>query len=461
MYSVTITIYESTFLKIVHSSRLKSMSSSSSAHCGEPLPATPPSRRRRRRPSTIRTITVYDAVAGKYTPIHPVQLPSLPLPAHDPNPNQTGRISSKGFIPAQPFTSKNRDTLSSSSLAVAPEEVLFRRRGAPERSPENDIYWASRHLRADQVLPDSDLLKAVHAYASQFYGRRGGKADFESLDGTALIAVGVLLEEWVNGVLSKGGDGVFVEGEERTEKGGDRVWRGRKMTEKKSKIKEKRTKREAEQARKGEDQDDDDDEDEDETLTGPAADIPYKKSMINRTRLLRERKPKSSDDDNHSNNESATDLLDDTENSNTTSTSSDDSDSNSDNNNFKKLILNQADDDDDDDDDSISTNENSEQDKHATSTSSMSISTTSNKKSRYRNSKSTIASSSSASSPAAASPSAAASASTSSSNTLSSEEAEDNTDDEEDGDDDEEDEDEDQDDESISRPARKRRKLTR
>ncbi len=52
-------------------------------------------------------------------------------------------------------------------------------------------------------MPGSDLLKAVHAYVSDFYARnygygegvRGEGADWRSLDETALLAVGVLLEE--------------------------------------------------------------------------------------------------------------------------------------------------------------------------------------------------------------------------------------------------------------------------
>lgn len=181
----------------------------------------------------------------------------------------TGRVSSTGFLPRHPFTSKNRDTLSSSSVAVPPEEVLFRRLGAPERFAEDDVYWrGSRNLREDQVLPDSDLLKALHSYASKFYGRmwggagsgsegkgggEGAGADFVSLDGTALLAMGILLEEWAGEVLGAEGDGAFVEGEydgegeeERVEAGGstgDRAWRGRRlaerrMIEKRIKVKE-------------------------------------------------------------------------------------------------------------------------------------------------------------------------------------------------------------------------------
>jgi len=126
-------------------------------------------------------------------------------------------VASTGFLPSKPRFTKDRDTVSSSSVAVAPEEVLFRRKGAPKRYAENDIYWADRSLTDDQRLPDSDLLKAIHTYASDFYQRatkNKGAIDFESLDETALLCFGILLEETARHVLGDTGDLAFVEGEE-------------------------------------------------------------------------------------------------------------------------------------------------------------------------------------------------------------------------------------------------------
>lgn len=138
-------------------------------------------------------------------------------------PHLPGRVSSTGFLPTTPRPSKNRDTISSTSIAVPPEEALFRRRGAPERFEEDDFYWANRYLKDDQILPDSDLLTAVHEYASDFYGRSygGGTVDFMSMDETALIAVGVLLEEWA-ATVGREGWRAFVEGEEREKREGEK-----------------------------------------------------------------------------------------------------------------------------------------------------------------------------------------------------------------------------------------------
>ena len=107
--------------------------------------------------------------------------------------------------------------MSSSTVPVPPEEVLFRRKDAPERYEEDDFYWADRQLSCEQSLPDSDLLKAIHVYASDFYGRATidkGLGDFESMNETALLAMGILLEEAIKHSLGENGDMVFVEAED-------------------------------------------------------------------------------------------------------------------------------------------------------------------------------------------------------------------------------------------------------
>lgn len=59
----------------------------------------------------------------------------------------------------------------------------------------------------------------MHVYVGEFYakgvkaGGRGGGGDYRSLDETALIAVGILLEEACAAVLEGTGDLAFAEGE--------------------------------------------------------------------------------------------------------------------------------------------------------------------------------------------------------------------------------------------------------
>lgn len=127
-----------------------------------------------------------------------------------------GRISSAGFIPKNLVTASTRDTSSTSTSAVSPEAVLFRQKNAPTRYAESDIYFANeRELNTE--LPDSDLLKALHGYTSNYYSQAtidGGSGDWRSLDETALIALGILMEEATRDTLGQTGDLAFTEGQE-------------------------------------------------------------------------------------------------------------------------------------------------------------------------------------------------------------------------------------------------------
>ncbi|RDL37501.1 Uncharacterized protein BP5553_04934 [Venustampulla echinocandica] len=151
-----------------------------------PSSPSPPSAAIPVAPKPKRNATVYDAVAG--------------------------RVSSQGFITKQLNFAPARDTTSSTTAAVPPEAVLFRRKNAPIRFAEHDIYFANE--REPQLnLPDSDLLKALHCYTTDFYSRAapgGGASDWRSLDETALIALGILVEE--AGRLGGAADLVFTEG---------------------------------------------------------------------------------------------------------------------------------------------------------------------------------------------------------------------------------------------------------
>lgn len=69
-------------------------------------------------------------------------------------------------------------------------------------------------------LPDSDLLKALHSYTSDFYSRatrHSGAGNWRSMDETALIAFGILMEEATRDALGETGDLVFTEGQEEVE----------------------------------------------------------------------------------------------------------------------------------------------------------------------------------------------------------------------------------------------------
>lgn len=192
-------------------------------------------------------------------------------------------MTTSGFaLPTDPppVPVSTRDRLSHSSIPLPPSEVLFSRLRAPDRFAENDLYAAHEALPAAPSprrptlidadgpeaaaaaeaaggveeeyarqgpdgamaarLPDSDLLKALHAYAARLYScvpqksRRGrresdrkfvgpaeegsaGSASWRSLDETALLALGVLVEELARACVlgdTGTGDMVFAEGVE-------------------------------------------------------------------------------------------------------------------------------------------------------------------------------------------------------------------------------------------------------
>lgn len=148
--------------------------------------------------------------------------------------NKKGRIAAQGFLSDVPISSKYRDTASSSTNAVRPEEALFRRLNAPIRYEETDFYFAHEKLPSTRPLPDTDLLESVHAYTSDIYEHAtpdGGHRDYQSMDETALIAMGVLLEEMAREALGKTGDLVLVEGEEILDE--DDGWRSRRSRSRK------------------------------------------------------------------------------------------------------------------------------------------------------------------------------------------------------------------------------------
>jgi len=151
---------------------------------------------------------VYDAVAGNPNTYHNnVEIFNNTL---------LGKISSAGFIPKYLVYSSTRDTPSSSAKAVAPEAVLFKLKNAPTRYEESDIYFANERNCVTN-LPDPDLLKALHCYVSDFYSSAiagGREGDWRSMDETALLAMGILMEEAARESLGQTGDLAFTEGEE-------------------------------------------------------------------------------------------------------------------------------------------------------------------------------------------------------------------------------------------------------
>ncbi|KAH8170570.1 hypothetical protein LIA77_09351 [Sarocladium implicatum] len=179
-------------------------------HCDKPTTVSPAWVPKRRR-----LATVYDAVAGKVS--HDQALWDVD------NTEAFNLLQGSQAAPNDPSNLAYGSHVKPS--AYAPEDVLFRRRNAPERYAEHDVYFANERELPDAgtqgTLPDSDLLKAVHGYASNFYSslaRRershvapGRAVDERSMDETALLAFGILLEEAGREVLGTRGDLTFTE----------------------------------------------------------------------------------------------------------------------------------------------------------------------------------------------------------------------------------------------------------
>jgi hypothetical protein len=92
--------------------------------------------------------------------------------------------------------------------------VLFKKQNAPPRYEETDYYFAHRNLSPDQKLPSGDLLTALHDYISKLTSRSYEEDMpelWKSMDETALIALGILLEETVKETLGETGDLALLE----------------------------------------------------------------------------------------------------------------------------------------------------------------------------------------------------------------------------------------------------------
>lgn len=175
--------------------------------------------------SKQRHATVYDAVAGIYL------VPYNPSTHHAMSHTyiNLGRVSLKFSKDAAVTATSSRKTSSGhhhlADSVLAPEEALFSRTHAPQRYAEKDIYFAHEDLPdgGRGTLPESDLVKALHGYASHFYEAMGQRhdrngridatrVDERSMDETALLSIGILLEEAARESLGRNGDLVFTEG---------------------------------------------------------------------------------------------------------------------------------------------------------------------------------------------------------------------------------------------------------
>ena len=76
----------------------------------------------------------------------------------------------------------------------------------------NAMYSWTRDLPPNIELPDGELLEDIHAYMADFFGAHPEMSKmFRSMDETALVALGVLMEEMMRETLGEDGDLALLE----------------------------------------------------------------------------------------------------------------------------------------------------------------------------------------------------------------------------------------------------------
>ncbi|KAJ5514470.1 hypothetical protein N7463_004022 [Penicillium fimorum] len=137
-----------------------------------------------------------------------------------------GRVNLRGVNAPREVASQYRDTNSAGARSLRPEELLYRKQNIPVESIDEKTYFAHENLPSDQHLPSSELLETIHAYAADYYEYAtadNGKDDHQTMDETALLAMGILIEEMAKEELGETGDLALVEGQELSEEEDDKT----------------------------------------------------------------------------------------------------------------------------------------------------------------------------------------------------------------------------------------------
>ncbi|KAK6354431.1 hypothetical protein TWF730_008835 [Orbilia blumenaviensis] len=124
------------------------------------------------------------------------------------------------------LTISSRPLSQQHSKPASADEILFHNPPDPNFILPETVKTILEDEELLKQLPDSDLLKAVHLYVAEFYGlKKGvdgngdGKGGWgtvmgRAMDESALLAVGVILEEYCREMLGRDGDLVLAERED-------------------------------------------------------------------------------------------------------------------------------------------------------------------------------------------------------------------------------------------------------
>ncbi|KAK6530053.1 hypothetical protein TWF694_003427 [Orbilia ellipsospora] len=149
-----------------------------------------------------------------------IDVPVSPIP-HDSTPKRRPTLTPYAHTTSNVYaasssllTIEGRPLSPSHSKPASADEILFHNPKDPNFTLPESVDKILRDENVTASLPDSDLLKAIHAYAADFYAAKGwDTVTGRCMDESALLAMGVLLEEWCKEMIGKDGDMVFLERE--------------------------------------------------------------------------------------------------------------------------------------------------------------------------------------------------------------------------------------------------------
>ncbi|KAK6497878.1 hypothetical protein TWF481_012277 [Arthrobotrys musiformis] len=98
------------------------------------------------------------------------------------------------------------------SKPASADEILFHNPSNPSFVLPDSVKNILEDQKVTGNLPDSDLLKVVHRYVAEFFAAKGwDEVMTRSMDESAMLAIGVILEEYCREMIGKDGDMVFAE----------------------------------------------------------------------------------------------------------------------------------------------------------------------------------------------------------------------------------------------------------
>ncbi|KAK6511024.1 hypothetical protein TWF506_010108 [Arthrobotrys conoides] len=110
------------------------------------------------------------------------------------------------------LTISHRSLSERHSKPASADELLFHNPLNPDFVLPDSVKSILEDEKIIGDLPDSDLLKAVHRYVSEFFEAKGWDGVMaRSMDESAMLAIGVILEEYCREMVGKDGGMVFAE----------------------------------------------------------------------------------------------------------------------------------------------------------------------------------------------------------------------------------------------------------